>query len=330
MPSKQKRLDPPSSLTDWKEEQSAIQKSHVGGDSAKPTPKDIAAAMGGELPAFKDQAQSRVGNNASAGYTEIAMVEGIAIADEAEEAKPAPSPVAAGSSALTGSLPPPPPSLSLPTDLRKHVIWAIVIVCITVAVAVVVVVVVLSSNSSGNSSSSSTNINESPTTTNAPNPRAPVNPPSTPRPANSRTPQAPVNPPSTPRPANAPTPQVNVNPSSTPAPGQINSTEVGGWVLTALGESCDSACDSAGGSCNAAGSNRVNSEEEMRYVAVTLLGLPCSSFGSTGTFSPYLQISDNSCVYQCCDNHQCSASFFGYYKICCCSFNLSDCPVSAV
>jgi len=332
MPSKQKRRDPPGGLAAGEEEKSEIQDSRAVGGPAARSPEEIAAVMGGELPDFKDQTRSvqaplrqnyqqqrgvslptgkDQARTVEAQQPEYQMVEGIPIGVEAEVPQPAASAGVAGSSAVAGPSSPP-TSSSPPTDIRKHVIWAMVILCITVTVGVVVGVVVSSSNSSPSPTTPTLPTNESPT--------SPAVQPNTPPP------QASVNP-STPNPLPPPTPIPVAAPTLPPTP---TAPQVMGWFLSELGQSCNSVCASAGRSCNAAGSNRVDSTEKMLYVAETLLGLSCTSTAATGTFSPYLQISDNSCVYQCCDNHSCSASFGGYRKICCCSDNhFLECPVSA-
>lgn len=288
-----------------------------------------ARAAGGELPGYKDQVRTvkpppkPEHNRASGGNSNanppvggssavtVPMAEGIPIDDG--EVDPPPRPQL---QAVIPTLQQNNPRQGM--DLRKHMIWGAVILGSIVTVAVVVFLIV-----SGNSRTE-----PSPTTQLVAPPTAPTPAPANP-PTSNPVVEPPPNPPPTNQPRPPPTPQPRPPPTLRPTDSPVEAAAAIGWVLALDDESCNTACTSAGGSCNAAGNNRVDDAATVTYVAEDILGLTCADTDGTDEGEdPSLHVPSSTCYYQT-GNHVCSVSQKSLRNMCCCSDNLADCPVSA-
>lgn len=103
------------------------------------------------------------------------------------------------------------------------------------------------------------------------------------------------------------------------------------WVLGEAGASCETACTNAGGTCNAINTGALNEEAKMRFVESILPELSCNDFYQEleNALSP-ARVGDRVflCYYQGSTETTCPGSNEGAQRICCCSDNLADCPVS--
>ena len=109
------------------------------------------------------------------------------------------------------------------------------------------------------------------------------------------------------------------------------------WIYSTTGP-CDSACASIGGTCNAAVLNQINSDAIMAFVSANTVGRGCTSMANGNVADePYVLYYDGywtDCAWNSVQTSTCSAFQYGNYgvetygRVCCCSLNAADCPLT--
>jgi hypothetical protein len=118
-----------------------------------------------------------------------------------------------------------------------------------------------------------------------------------------------------------------------------------GWVFGDSNETCNEACEDAGGVCNLGPMREVDTSDKIRYIVEEILGEPAFPYRDGDTnYNPGYEVRKAGCedptVDEACDPayyyngddgvgdelNACDANFFLAKRICCCSKDSMKCP----